>query len=93
MNSLRVDFTIPSSYPIRITPYWLLIPPPPLLLRGGVEGLLGFVEGDGSFYTRKNFALSFNIVQSAKDLVLMEAIRDYLNNLASLTCVGDLPLT
>jgi len=67
MNSLRVDFTIPSSYPIRITPYWLL----------------GFVEGDGSFYTRKNFALSFNIVQSAKDLVLMEAIRDYLNNLAS----------
>lgn len=34
------------------------------------------------------FGLGFNIVQSAKDLVLMEAIRDYLNNLASLTCVA-----
>nr|WDZ67655.1 homing endonuclease [Leptographium wingfieldii] len=67
MNSLRVDFTFPSSYTVRITPYWLL----------------GFVEGDGSFFTRKDFALSFNLAQSFKDSILMEAIKDYLNNLAS----------
>lgn len=66
MNSLRVDFTLPSSHSIRITPYWFL----------------GFVEGDGSFYIRKGFAVSFNIAQSAKDLILMEAVKDYLNNLA-----------
>jgi hypothetical protein len=65
MNSLRVDFTLPSSHSIRITPYWFL----------------GFVEGDGSFYIRKGFAVSFNIAQSSKDLILMEAVKDYLNNL------------
>lgn len=67
MNKLRVDFTMPPCYSIHITPYWLL----------------GFVEGDGSFFTRNNFALSFNLAQSSKDIKLMEAIRDYFNNLAS----------
>ena len=36
------------------------------------------MEGLGSFFTRKNF----NLAQSSKDLVLMEAIRDFFNNLA-----------
>lgn len=67
MNSLRVDFTARPSCSVRITPYWLL----------------GFVEGEGSFFTRKNFTLTFNLAQSSKDLVLMEAIRDFFNNLAS----------
>jgi len=67
MNSLRLDFSMPAVYKVHITPYWLL----------------GFVEGEGSFCMRKNFTLIFNIAQSSKDLVLMEAIRDFFNNLGS----------
>lgn len=67
MNKLRRDFTLGPSYSVHLTSYWLL----------------GFVEGDGSFWIRNNFALSFNITQSSKDLVLMEAIRDFFNNLGS----------
>lgn len=65
MNNLRSDFTLPPFYSARITPYWLL----------------GFVEGEGSFWIRNNYALSFNLGQSLKDLVLMEALRDFFNNL------------
>lgn len=65
MNSLRSDFTLPPSYSVHITPYWLL----------------GFVEGEGSFWLRKNYALAFTLAQSDKDLVLKEAIKDFFNNL------------
>lgn len=68
MNSLRLDYSLPASYKVRVTPYWLL----------------GFVEGEGSFCAaRKNLTLIFNIGQSSKDLILMEAIRDFFNNLGS----------
>jgi hypothetical protein len=67
MNSLRSDFTLPPFYSVRITPDWLL----------------GFIEGEGSFSVRKNYSLTFSLAQSIKDLVLMEAIRDFLNSLAS----------
>lgn len=57
-----------SNHEINITPYWLL----------------GFVEGDGSWNVNKqNFLLSFSIAQSSKDLKLMEAIKNYFNNLNS----------
>jgi hypothetical protein len=65
MNSLRSDFSLPPSYSVNVTPNWLL----------------GFVEGEGSFFIWKNFSLGFNLSQSNKDLVLMEAIRDYFNDL------------
>jgi len=56
-----------SNHKINITPYWLL----------------GFVEGDGSWSVNKqNLLLSFSIAQSYKDLKLMEAIKNYLNNLS-----------
>lgn len=32
---------------------------------------------------KQNFLLSFSIAQSSKDLKLMEAIKNYLNNLSS----------
>ena len=72
MNSLRSDFTLPSSYSAHVTPYWLL----------------GFVEGEGSFWLRKNYTLAFTLAQSTKDLVLMEAIRDLFNNLDSSSTNG-----
>jgi len=65
MNSQRSNFSLPVSYKVRITPYWIL----------------GFVEGDGSFWLRENYILSFNIAQSSKDLALMEKIQDFFNNL------------
>lgn len=45
--------------------------------------LLGFIEGDGSFYiAKKNNILTFSITQKG-NLVLMEGIKKYLSNLAS----------
>jgi hypothetical protein len=67
MNKFRRDFTQGPTHSVHLTSYWLL----------------GFVEGDGSFWIRNNFTLSFNIAQSSKDLVLMEAIKDFFNNLGS----------
>lgn len=56
---------------INITPNWLL----------------GYLEGDGSFYIGKgkeaNFTLFFAIAQTRNDLPLMKAIQDYLNALNS----------
>lgn len=72
MNSLRSDFTLPSFYHARITSYWLL----------------GFVEGEGSFGINKNYTLVFSLGQSDKDLALMEAIRDFLDNLAVVSVKG-----
>jgi len=56
------------NLPININSYWLL----------------GFVEGDGSWIVdKKNYGLIFSIAQSSKDLELMKAIKNYLNNLNS----------
>ena len=70
MNSKRSNFVTPDNFKFRITPYWLL----------------GFVEGEGSFYISKsnNFSLAFNICQSNRDLTLMEEIKTYMLNLPGL---------
>jgi hypothetical protein len=49
--------------------------------------LLGFVEGEGSFYISKsnNFSLGFNICQSNRDLTLMEEIKTYMLRLPGLS--------
>nr|ATI20566.1 endonuclease [Ophiognomonia clavigignenti-juglandacearum] len=69
MNKSRFDFEMPKDKQIRITPYWLL----------------GFVEGEGSFYVEKkyNFVLGFALTQGANDLALMEKIQIYFRNLSS----------
>ena len=67
MNSKRKDFVMPSDHRIVITNNWLL----------------GFVEGDGSFfYTRGNKSLGFSISQEGNK-ALMEAIVNFLCNYAS----------
>ncbi len=66
MNRERTNFDIPAEQNYLITPYWLL----------------GFVEGDGSFYIRrKNSQLYFSIVQHSKDYELIDKICDFLYNL------------
>lgn len=57
-----------NNNPFKITPYWLL----------------GFIEGEGSFYVTKQHLLPcFSLGQSNKDSLLMSGIREYLNNLAN----------
>lgn len=66
MNTQRTDFNFPESYKPRITPYWLL----------------GFVEGEGSFFVRKDqYKLTFTLTQSSRDLALMLSIKDFIYNL------------
>ena len=68
MNKSRLDFSTTSvRKDFRITPEWLL----------------GFVEGEGCFFSDQNnrFLLIFYLGQYSKDLVLMQAIKDYLNSL------------
>lgn len=66
MNTKRSEWKMPVSHEVRITPYWLL----------------GFVEGEGSFFTRqKEYQLTFSISQDFRDLALMKQIREFLNNL------------
>jgi len=46
---------------------------------------LGFVEAEGSFSVRREsnkFELLFSISQSSKDDILMNAIKEFLDNLA-----------
>jgi hypothetical protein len=72
-----------ESRNIRITPSWLL----------------GFVEGDGSWFvkdlnSKSKYQMIFSISQSTKDLVLMSKIKEYFDNLSG--CyeeVAKLPLT
>lgn len=66
MNSKRSEFNLPEEHTYRISPYWLL----------------GFIEGEGSFYIiSKDFQLVFDLSQTEKDFLLMQAIQDFLNKL------------
>jgi hypothetical protein len=67
INNKRTDFDHPQSHKIKITSNWLL----------------GFTEGDGSFFYNKlrGGSLGFQISQKGNS-DLMIAIRDYLINLA-----------
>jgi hypothetical protein len=67
MNTQRTDFSEPTlGVKTIITPYWLL----------------GFVEGEGSFFVRQElYKLTFTLSQSSRDLVLMGLIKDFLYNL------------
>jgi hypothetical protein len=66
MNKSRTCFYMPTEHKYRITPGWLL----------------GFVEGDGSFFIRrKNYQLNFAIVQHSRDLELMYKICYFLYEL------------
>lgn len=64
MNRGRTDYKEKNTRVYKITPYWLL----------------GFVEGEGSFFVRNNvyFNLNFSLGQSAVDLALMKEIRIFL---------------
>ena len=69
MNTLITVYDIPADKKYGITPYWLL----------------GFVEGEGSFFALKkkgvNLSLVFSLTQTTRDFGLMNAIRDFLNSL------------
>lgn len=73
INSKKMDYTLAKSHKIHVTPYWLL----------------GFVEGDGSFFIHKaTKTLRFSINQK-DNLALIEAMALFLNDLGrsqSLTC-------
>lgn len=65
MNKKRVDFTMPKDHNIVITKYWLL----------------GFIEGDGSFFlSRTDFDPMFIIELSDDQLPVLIKIKDYLEN-------------
>ena len=71
MNSKRTEFKMPDSYAPLITHNWLL----------------GFVEGEGSFSVRRTsnkFELLFSISQSAKDEILMDAIKKFFEDLSGI---------
>jgi hypothetical protein len=66
MNSTRSDFNLPEDHEINITSYWLL----------------GFVEGDGSFYLESNKnALLLGIKQKGNKDLLVE-IQNFFYNFA-----------
>ena len=68
MNKARTDFNMPSDFSFSITPGWLL----------------GFIEGDGSFFIRERYTqLDFNLGQSGRDEALLNEIRDFLLSLPS----------
>ena len=64
MNSKRSIYEMPKDHEIRITPYLLL----------------GFVEGDGSFFISNTGALNFTIKQKG-NLAVMKAIQNFFNEL------------
>jgi hypothetical protein len=62
-NTNRKDFEMPKDHFINITPYWLL----------------GFIEGEGSFYIQKSqYVVRFEIGQNILDEKVMLAIREFL---------------
>lgn len=67
MNSKRSNYEIPLDHKIRITSYWLL----------------GFIEGDGSFFVRSTGGFGFSIKQKG-NLGLMKAIQNFFNKLLTL---------
>lgn len=69
MNNKRTNFQMPIDYKPKITSYWLL----------------GFVEGEGSFFVKKDqYKLTFTLTQSIKDFYLMESIKYFLYNLSEI---------
>lgn len=68
MNRGRTNFNMPADHTVRITDYWLL----------------GFVEGEGSFFVKRDkFKLGFSITQAFIDKSVMIEIKNYLITLAS----------
>jgi len=65
MNSKRVYFDLEPSHSLNVSAYWLL----------------GFVEGEGSFYCSANKLFFFSITQRG-NRALFEAIQNYLHDLA-----------
>lgn len=63
MNKAKTNNPMPSDHSIRITPNWLI----------------GFIEGDGSFYVN-NLAPRLNISQSIKDYLILEGISKYFDS-------------
>lgn len=74
MNRARTDYKIANEKEFKITPYWVL----------------GFVEGEGSFFIRNNiyYTLGFSLGQSAVDLALMEELRKFLAEVLPKKYVG-----
>lgn len=65
MNANRTIFCFPADHKIVINNYWLL----------------GFIEGDGSFYlSRTDFYPSFSITQSELQLPVLQKIKEFLEN-------------
>lgn len=65
MNSNRTNFNFPSDYKIVISDYWLL----------------GFIEGEGSFYLeRKDLRVNFSIGLAEIQLPVLEKIREFLES-------------
>ena len=62
MNTKRVDFTMPSSHTIKITPYWLL----------------GFIEGDGYFFVYAQMRIIFSLTVTAIQASLINAIKLFI---------------
>ena len=65
MNDKRINFAFPKTYKIIITSYWLL----------------GFIEGDGSFYFNKHDnTVRISLVTITKDQILLVKIKEFLYN-------------
>lgn len=65
MNSKRTNFDLPITHQIHLTSQWLL----------------GFTEGDGCFSYNKYLGLLVFALGQKGNLPLMNAIRNYINNL------------
>lgn len=65
MNTNRIDFRRPLNSPIIITKYWLL----------------GFIEGDGSFFIRRdNLTPIFAIEVTGVQIALLVEIKEFIEN-------------
>jgi len=65
MNKSRIHFSLPADHKIVISGPWLL----------------GFIEGEGSFYlARTEFEPAFSIAQSETQLPVVEKIKEFLEN-------------
>jgi hypothetical protein len=66
MNTKRVNFKMPSTHTIRVTPYWLL----------------GLIEGEGCFslVDLKNIGISFSLALTSVQIPLIHAIKNFLDS-------------